>query len=64
MKKILASLFLFLFVFQIAAFADASQPVPESKLKKAGRETVGVMQRAVWKVWDFTYLALKKVDVA
>ncbi len=76
MKKILAGLFLFLFLFQLAAFAETPtlapvnpgftppKPASESIFVKAGKGTVDLIGRSFRAIYDLTFLALRKVDIA
>lgn len=64
MKKIPSLLFLLLFVFQSAVFASAALEVPESKFKKTERQAAGWVQGAGQSILDFTYLVMRKLDLA
>ena len=55
MRKILAGLFLALFLFQAAAFAGISSPVSG---------TVSLVQKAAGSVMQLLHLTLQKLDLA
>ena len=76
MKKIFAGLFLLLFLFQMAAFAETPVPVPvnpgfttpkpasQSVFVKAGKGTMDLIGRGFRAVYDITFTALRRMDLA